>query len=391
MKKLIGILSAMLLLSQVTVNAQEVAVQFKVATLNVDGLPQKILFIKSNPDGPGAEGSARIGKYLNQKAYDIVCMQEDFNYHGVIEPWLEDDYQLDTWSGAVGTDVPGKKIDYMHLLNLRFDCDGLGTIWKKNITLTGSDRVSWDDTFGKFSHANDEMVTKGFRRYELTLPFGLDIIVYNLHMDAGDDPDEMTGNDAKDRTARQSEWQQLKEDVLAHLNDRPILIMGDMNSYYCRDQIQKNFINEISDTGLGNASDVFVELMKDGIYPAPVEGIIYRDEENNLLDGQGNVVENEELDKIIYINPTQGAEIKAVAYEVDKTGYTYNGKPLGDHYPVVATFEVMVKGYTGIESLVPANIDDATYYNLNGQRVSQPVNGLFIEKSGTNSSKRIIK
>ena len=251
--------------------------------------------------------------------------------------------------------------------------------------------MSWDDTFGKFSHANDEMVTKGFRRYELTLPFGLDIIVYNLHMDAGDDPDEMTGNDAKDRTARQSEWQQLKEDVLAHLNDRPILIMGDMNSYYCRDQIQKNFINEISDTGLGNASDVFVELMKDGIYPAPVEGIIYRDEENNLLDGQGNVVENEELDKIIYINPTQGAEIKAVAYEVDKTGYTYNGKPLGDHYPVVATFEVMVKGYTGIESLVPANIDDATYYNLNGQRVSQPVNGLFIEKSGTNSSKRIIK
>ena len=346
MKKLIGILSAMLLLSQVTVNAQEVAVQFKVATLNVDGLPQKILFIKSNPDGPGAEGSARIGKYLNQKAYDIVCMQEDFNYHGVIEPWLEDDYQIDTWSGAVGTDVPGKKIDYMHLQNLRFDCDGLGTIWKKNITLTGSDRVSWDDTFGKFSHANDEMVTKGFRRYELTLPFGLDIIVYNLHMDAGDDPDEMTGNDAKDRTARQSEWKQLKEDVLAHLNDRPILIMGDMNSYYCRDQIQKNFINEISDTGLGNASDVFVELMKDGIYPAPVEGIIYRDEENNLLDGQGNVVENEELDKI---------------------------------------------GYTGIESLVPANIDDATYYNLNGQRVSQPVNGLFIEKSGTNSSKRIIK
>ena len=95
MKKLIGILSAMLLLSQVTVNAQEVAVQFKVATLNVDGLPQKILFIKSNPDGPGAEGSARIGKYLNQKAYDIVCMQEDFNYHGVIEPWLEDDYQID--------------------------------------------------------------------------------------------------------------------------------------------------------------------------------------------------------------------------------------------------------------------------------------------------------
>ena len=391
MKRLIGILSAMLLLSQVTVSAQEVAVQFKVATLNVDGLPQKVLFIKTNPDGPGADGSARIGKYLCQKGYDIVCLQEDFNYHGVIEPWLEDDYQLDTWSGAVGTDVPGKKIDYMHLQNLRFDCDGLETIWKNNISLTGSERVSWDATFGKFSHANDEMITKGYRRYELTMPFGLDLIVYNMHMDAGDDPDEMAGNDTNDRAARQAEWEQLKEDVLAHLSDRPILILGDLNSYYCRDQIQKNFINEISDTGLGTASDVYVEVMKDGIYPAPVEGIVYRNEENNLVDGQGNVVENEELDKIIYINPAQGTSIKAVAYEVDQAGYTYNGKPLGDHHPVVATFEVMVKGYTGIESIVPADTDDATYYNLNGQRVNQPANGLFIEKSGTNSSKRIIK
>lgn len=390
MKKLIGILSAVLLLSQVTVSAQ-VAVQFKVASLNVDGLPQKILFIKTNPDGPAADGSARIGKYLSQKGYDIVCMQEDFNFHGVIEPWIEDDYQIDTWSGPVGTDVPGKKIDYMHLQNLRFDCDGLGTIWKNNITLTSSERVNWDATFGKFSHANDEMITKGFRRYELTMPFGVDLIVYNMHMDAGDDPDEMAGNDANDRAARLAEWQQLKEDVLAHLNDRPILIMGDMNSYYCRDQIQKNFINEISDSGLGTASDVYIELMKDGIYPNPVEGIVYGDEEGNVFDGQGNVFDFEVLDKIIYINPTQGTEIKPVAYQLDKEGYTYNGKPLGDHYPVVATFEVMVKGYTGIESLMPTDSDKSTYYNLNGQRVSQPANGLFIEKSGSNSSKRIIK
>ena len=210
-------------------------------------------------------------------------------------------------------------------------------------------------------------------------------------MDAGDDPDEMAGNDANDRAARQSEWQQLKEDVLAHLSDRPILIMGDMNSYYCRDEIQKNFVNEISDSGLGTVSDVYVELMKDGIYPNPVEGIVYGDEEGNVFDGQGNTIDFEVLDKIIYINPTQGTEIKPVACQLDKEGYTYNGKPLGDHYPLVATFEVMVKGYTGIESIVPTDTEEATYYNLSGQRVSQPANGLFIEKSGTNSSKRIIK
>ena len=72
---------------------------------------------------------------------------------------------------------------------------------------------------------------------------------------------------------------------------------------------------------------------------------------------------------------------------MDKTGYTYNGKPLGDHYPVVATFEVMVKGYTGIESIVPADTDDATYYNLNGQRVSKPQRGVYV----VNGKKVVVK
>jgi hypothetical protein len=33
----------------------------------------------------------------------------------------------------------------------------------------------------------------------------------------------------------------------------------------------------------------------------------------------------------------------------------------------------------------------AVYYNMNGQRVSQPVNGLFIEQNGQTARKRIIK
>lgn len=390
MKKKLRIVAAALLLSQVTASAQEV-VQFKVATFNVDGLPPKMLFIKTNPDGPGAYGSSRIGKYLYKQSFDIVGLQEDFNYHGVLAPWLEDEYQADEWSGAVGLDLPEKKIDYLHLQNLRFDCDGLEMFWKKNITLTASERVAWNSCFGKFSHSNDEIITKGFRRYELTMPFGTQLIVYNMHMEAADDLDEKDGNDAKDRAARQSQWQQLKEDVLAHLDTRPIIIIGDFNSYYCRDQIQMNFINEISNSGLGTASDVYVELMKNGMYPAVVEGIVYNDEDMNIFDGEGNPVEHEELDKIIYINPATGTSIKPVAYTRDVEGTTYNGQPLSDHYPLIATFEVMVKGYTGIESLKTDDTGKATYYNLNGQRVSNPDNGLFIKQSGSNSSKRIIK
>ena len=61
-------------------HAQE-AETFSITTLNVDGLPQKILVAKVNPDGPGGGGSVRIGRYLQKRGYDMVFMQEDFNYH----------------------------------------------------------------------------------------------------------------------------------------------------------------------------------------------------------------------------------------------------------------------------------------------------------------------
>jgi hypothetical protein len=73
-------------------------------------------------------------------------------------------------------------------------------------------------------------------------------------------------------------------------------------------------------------------------------------------------------------------------------GYKHDGKPLGDHYPVAATFEVTDRK-TSIQDVDfnETNQPSAVYYNMNGQRVSQPVNGLFIEKNGQTARKRIIK
>ncbi len=89
------------LMTIMTSLAQESGEQFTVATLNVDGLPQKLLVVNVNADGPGDAGTARIGKYLVKKGYDLVMMQEDFSYHGVLSVWLEDDYKMDEWSGTL--------------------------------------------------------------------------------------------------------------------------------------------------------------------------------------------------------------------------------------------------------------------------------------------------
>lgn len=383
MVKQILCFSALFLGLATTVKAQQTE-KFSVATLNVDGLPQKILVFNVNAAGPGAEGSSRIGKYLQKKGHDIVCMQEDFNYHGVLSPWLEDDYRQDEWSGGIYIDNPEEKVDLLHAQNTQFKTDGLGACWKSNIVLSSTERVAWKETFGKFSHAADALVTKGFRRYELTLASGVCLVVYNMHMDASSIDDEKEGKDTPDRAARLSEWQQLKDDVLAHLDTRPVIIMGDLNSYYSRDQIKAKFIDAIAASGKGEAYDVWVELENKGSYPEPKEGPVFTDDPANMLDG-------EVLDKIIYINPTTGTKIKAVAYTLDTEGYQYEGKMLGDHYPVSATFEVVDSKTTAIEMVETTSGQSSEYYNLNGQRVSEPTKGLYIENQGKESHKRIIK
>lgn len=356
------IIVGLVLCGRLTAWGQDSGERFTVATLNVDGLPQKILMVKVNTDGPGNAGSARIGKYLMKKGYDMVMLQEDFNYHDVLSVILEDDYKMDEWSGDV--EVVGHTIDYLHLQNHRFECDGLMGCWKNDLTVTPAGRTPWQQNFGKFSHALDEMVTKGFRRYDVTLKSGDRIVVYNMHMDASDNKDVAEQKDEKDREARMAQWTQLKEDVLKNLDSRPIIIVGDMNSLYSRDDVKSVFIDAINDSGLGTVSDVWIEMKKQG---------------------------DETVDKILYINPVMGTKIQPVAFSLDKEGYQNEGKPLGDHYPVAATFQIVTKAVAGVEDVRSNEEDVKRVYDLRGQKVTQPRNGIYIEQKGEKSDKRVFK
>jgi hypothetical protein len=76
--------------------------------------------------------------------------------------------------------------------------------------------------------------------------------------------------------------------------------------------------------------------------------------------------------------------------------YKYDGKALGDHYPVAVTFEVVNvndPGPSGISSISSATESEGTreYYNTSGQRVSNPKSGLYIERTGRQARKRIVK
>ena len=376
--------TAILIISGTLAGHAQDAGTFSIATLDVDGLPQKILVAKVNPDGPGGGGSVRIGRYLQKRGYDMVFMQEDFNYHEELTVPMEDDYHLDSWSGNV--EIDGHQIDYLHLQNHRFGCDGLMGAWQKGIMLTSVNNTPWAANFGKFSHSLDEMVTKGFRRYELTLPDGQQIVVYNMHMDAGDVADEREGKDSLDHDARLKQWDQLREDILSRLDTRSVIVVGNTNSYYCRDQIKSNFIDVIEATGRATVHDAWVELQNGGKFPDFVSSIVNCEAEGNILES------GEAPDKVLYINPTDGPGIHAISYQLDTVGYLHDGKMLGDHYPVNVTFQTGSSKPSGIEGIDNGqSTAGSELYNLNGQRVDGSTHGIVIERAQEKSHKRIIK
>ncbi len=294
---------------------------------------------------------------------------------------MEDDYQLDSCSGRVDYDVKEANIDLRYPQNIKFPADGLSCARKNGITQTGGERVAWNKSFGKFSHSVDDMVTKGFRRHELTLAKGNEIIVYNMHMDASSGADEATGRDSMDRDTRLKQWIQLREDILAHLDSRPIVVVGDMNTLYCRDKMKEVFIDVINASGKGTVSDAMITFAKGGQFPEYIGGII--DTKDNTIH------KGETLDKILFVNPSSGSNLKVDNCKIDSIDYQYNQQPLGDHYPLVATFTVN-NTKTAISSMTDdAEQERVTYYNIQGQRISTPEKGLIIERRGKNSVKRI--
>ena len=80
---------------------------------------------------------------------------------------------------------------------------------------------------------------------------------------------------------------QLREHILNNMDERPIVVAGDMNSYYHRDDIKTVFIDAIEATGRAVVKDAWVEANNNGKYPSLG---------SDAIDG-------ETLDNILYISP----------------------------------------------------------------------------------------
>jgi hypothetical protein len=165
---------------------------FSVLSLNVAGLPEGLS--SGNPKA----NTPIIGQRI--RPYDIVHVQEDFNYHASLYANNTHPFRTPTSGG-----VPFG--------------DGLNTL--ANHPYSDFIRDKWDKCNG-----TDCLTPKGFTWSRIRIAEGVLVDFYNVHSNAGD-------NEA-DLAARRANISELSRFITANSAGNAVVVAGDTNTRYTR-------------------------------------------------------------------------------------------------------------------------------------------------------------
>ncbi|KAJ5771990.1 hypothetical protein N7520_002519 [Penicillium odoratum] len=271
---------------------------FTALSFNVAGLAS--ILNSNDVNGTKTENAEEIGTYFAEYGYDIINMQEDFNYHAYIYSTDNHTYRTATSGGAgIGS--------------------GLNTV--SNYDWLDFTRTKWDTCSD--ASEDDCLTPKGFTFMRWNPSTGVYIDVYNLHADAG--------TEDGDETARNANLQQVADYIDTWSIGNAVLIMGDTNSRYTRS----------ADTGIrvfksqNDLTDAWVQLEQGGIYPTAGADAV-------VCDNPSTIETCETVDKALY----RGSDIVTL----DATSFTYDGEEflntdadylgdvLSDHNPILIDF-----------------------------------------------------
>ncbi|KAG1708878.1 hypothetical protein DVH05_022510 [Phytophthora capsici] len=262
---------------------------FSVLCYNVAGLPAIL------SSGDPATYSVEMGKRISN--WDIVNVQEDFNYHAYLYKQNTQKYRTATSGGVpLGS--------------------GLNTLSNLPFSTLGLDRIKWSEC------SNDEsadcMTPKGFTVQAVQLADGAIIDVYNLHADAG--------TSEADQKARASNLKQVGDYITANSAGNAVIVMGDTNTRYTR---KLDTIAEfVTDHKL---TDGWIDYVRKGDLPKKGAEAI-KCETANMTN------KCEVVDKIMFRSG------KYVTLTLDKWNnenkafLDKKGKPLSDHPPISSVF-----------------------------------------------------
>lgn len=317
---------------------------FNAVALNVDGLPQKILGIEVNPDGKGASGAAQVGATIVNENWDMVAVTENFNFNNDLQPVIENYYQCGTWRGKVTDDILGSLLN-----DVRADTDGLGFFVAKRgnypkFTSESESWTQWRTEYGGVNDGADNLIEKGFRYYEYHHAEGIIIDVYVVHLDAGtaNSNDDYENGKDKNIIAREAQLKQLADAIIAKskTTKRPVIIMGDTNCRYTRENLKGGFIDYINNNseGLLTIKDGWIESVYNGEYPAyPSESMMI----HTYGERMGEVV-----DKVFYINYNYPENYTGKKLTLRANNYRLGteygiGNASLDHNPIIVNFTLV--------------------------------------------------
>lgn len=257
---------------------------FSVLTYNVAGLPEGLS--SGNPE----ENTPVIGQRV--AAYDVVHVQEDFNYHAALYAADAHPYRTPT-SGGAGFG------------------DGLNTL--SDYPYSDFTRDDWNACNG-----TDCLTPKGFTWSRVRLAEGVYVDFYNLHPNAGT-------TDA-DLSARRANISELSAFIAANSGGNAVVVMGDTNTRYTR--TGDNIRDLLSANGL---TDAWVQSVRGGTPPAAGSAALVCDDAN---------VTNtcEVVDKILY-RGNRYITLSLDWYNNENAAFrTADDEMLSDHYPIAAGF-----------------------------------------------------
>jgi endonuclease/exonuclease/phosphatase (EEP) superfamily protein YafD len=290
MRRLLGTLTAAALtLTALTAASATPAVaadsgSFNVLTYNIAGLPLGL------GDSDPETNTPLIGQRLGP--YDIVNVQEDFNYHASLYANDKHPHRTATSGGAAFG-------------------DGLNTL--SDHPFEDFQRVKWKDCTG-----TNCLTPKGFSLARVRLAEGVFVDLYNVHTNADSTDDALA--------ARRANVEQLSDFIQANSAGNAVIVMGDTNTRYTR--TGDNIRTLLSENGL---TDAWVKLVKGGTPPAQGSDAL-------VCDAAAPTDGCEVVDKVLY----RGSELltlTATRYANDwKAFLRSDGKHLSDHFPHAVDF-----------------------------------------------------
>lgn len=257
---------------------------FNVLTYNVAGLPEGLS--SSHP----ATNTPLISPRL--APYDIVNVQEDFNYHAALYAGDNHPYRTATSGGAgIG--------------------DGLNTL--STYPFDDFERVKWNDCTG-----TNCLTPKGFTLARVRLAEGVYVDLYNVHPNADDTDDALA--------ARRANITQLSAFIQANSAGNAVIVMGDTNTRYTR--TGDNIRTLVDDNGL---TDAWVRLVKGGTAPALGADPL-------LCPTSAPPNDCEVVDKILY-RSSNLVSLAATRYNDEWASFLdSSGGNLSDHFPHTVDF-----------------------------------------------------